>query len=157
MAADFEQLCTFSVAGLTLGVDVRKVQEVMQPQGMTRVPTAAPAIRGLINLRGQIVTAIDLRYRLGLPPSDGTREAMNVVIRSDDGAVSFLVDEIGDVLDVDRQAFDVPPSTIPQSLRELLLGVVRLDGRLLLVLDPGKVLETGPGDNEPAHAAARHA
>jgi purine-binding chemotaxis protein CheW len=144
-----QQLCTFSVAGLSLGVDVLKVQEVMLPQEMTRVPTAPPVVTGLINLRGHIVTAIDLRRRLGLPAAGSGSGAMNVVIRSDDGPVSFLVDEIGEVIEVDPGSYATPPTTIPHDLRELVLGVVRLEGRLLLAIDPERVLDP-PGDHRHA-------
>src|SRR5215472_3136729 len=92
-----QQLCTFYLDGLLFGVEVHKVQEVIRYQAMTRVPLASQVIGGLINLRGQIVTAIDLRRRLGLAERTAKQLPMNVVVRSDDGAVSFLVDEIGDV------------------------------------------------------------
>src|SRR3954470_2572371 len=94
------QFSTFFVADLFFGVDVLRVQEVLRFQQMTRVPQAPEVIEGLINLRGQIVPAIDMRRRLGLPPRTGGQVPTNVVIRTDDGAVSLLVDEIGDVLDV---------------------------------------------------------
>jgi purine-binding chemotaxis protein CheW len=89
------------VADLFFGVDVLRVQEVLRFQQMTRVPQAPEVIEGLINLRGQIVTAIDMRRRLRLPPRAGDQTPMNMVVRTEDGAVSLLVDEIGDVLDVD--------------------------------------------------------
>ena len=93
------QVCTFSLDHLFLGIEVLQVQEVIRAQALTRVPLAHRAVRGLINLRGQIVTAIDLRERLGLPAQPDGRESMNVVLRTDEGAVSLLVDEIGDVLE----------------------------------------------------------
>ena len=96
------QFSTFFVADLFFGVDVLRVQEVLRFQQMTRVPQAPEVIEGLINLRGQIVTAIDMRRRLRLPPRAGDQTPMNMVVRTEDGAVSLLVDEIGDVLDVDR-------------------------------------------------------
>ena len=89
------QFSTFFVADLFFGVDVLRVQEVLRFQQMTHVPQAPGVIEGLINLRGQIVTAIDLRRRLGLPPRSGDQMPMNMVVRTDDGAVSLLVDEIG--------------------------------------------------------------
>src|SRR5579883_2746531 len=89
------QLSTFFVADLFFGVDVLCVQEILRCQQMTRVPQAPAVIEGLINLRGQIVTAIDMRRRLGLPPRSGSQMPTNVVVRNDEGAVSLLVDEIG--------------------------------------------------------------
>ena len=96
--ADERQYCTFYLDGHYFGVDVLKVQEVIRYQEMTRVPLAPPVVRGLINLRGQIVTAIDLRRRLDLPDRPADQLPVNVVVQTDDGAVSLLVDEIGDVL-----------------------------------------------------------
>ena len=94
------------------GVDAQTVQEVIRYQEMTRVPKAPPSVSGLINLRGQIVTAIDLRTRLGLKPRAAGKLPMNVVVRSDDGAVSLLVDQIGDVIEVDADNFETPPDTL---------------------------------------------
>ena len=86
------QFSTFFVADLFFGVDVLRVQEVLRFQQMTRVPQAPEVIEGLINLRGQIVTAIDMRRRLRLPPRGGDQTPMNIVVRTEDGAVSLLVD-----------------------------------------------------------------
>jgi purine-binding chemotaxis protein CheW len=130
-----KQFATFHLHGLFLGVDVLKVQEVIRYQEMTPVPIAPPMIRGLINLRGQIITAIDLRRRLDLPDRSGDQLPMNVVIRTDDGGVSLLVDEIGDVVEVNESLFETVPETLSGSARDLLEGVYKLDGRLLLILD----------------------
>src|SRR6266851_5692622 len=103
------QFCTFLVDNLFLGIEVRQVQEVIRYQEMTRVPLAAPVVQGLINLRGQIVTALDLRRRLELADRPAGQLPMNVVMRTTEGATSFLVDRIGDVLEVDENAFEPPP------------------------------------------------
>jgi purine-binding chemotaxis protein CheW len=138
------QFCTFSLGDLFLGIEVLKVQEVIRAQAMTRVPLAQRAIRGLINLRGQIVTAIDLRERLGLPALADGREPMNVVVRTDEGAVSLLVDEIGDVLETDPANYEDPPETLSQAARQLIRGVYKQPDRLLLVLDTDKALGLEP-------------
>lgn len=138
------QFCTFVLGDLFLGIEVHAVQEVIRAQMMTRVPLAQRAIRGLINLRGQIVTAIDLRERLGLPPLETGREPMNVVVRTADGAVSLLVDEIGDVLEAGVEQYEDPPETLPAWARELITGVYKLPDRLLLVLDAEKTLTLDP-------------
>lgn len=135
-----KQFSTFVVDRLLFGVEVEKVQEVIRYQAMTRVPLAPPVVKGLINLRGQIVTAVDLRGRLGLPPRATSDLPMNVVIRHDDGAVSLLVDEIGDVLEVEEEAFELPPGTLAGEMRELVRGVYKLKGSLLISLDTDKVL-----------------
>src|SRR5215471_16664583 len=107
------QFATFFVADLFFGIDVLCVQEVLRYQQMTRVPQAPEVIEGLINLRGQIVTAVDMRRRLGLPPRVGGQTPTNLVVRNEDGAVSLLVDEIGDVLNVTMDTFEPPPTTMP--------------------------------------------
>lgn len=135
------QFCTFAVGELLFGVDVRQVQEVIRFQELTRVPLAAADVGGLINLRGQIVTAIDLRQRLRLPPGQG--RPMNVVIHTDDGAVSLQVDEIGDVLDLGPDTFEPMPATLTGPARTLAGGVHKLDGRLLLLLDTARAVAGG--------------
>ncbi|MGD1093042.1 MAG: chemotaxis protein CheW [Bryobacteraceae bacterium] len=134
------RFATFSVANMFCGIDVGQVQEVLKHQDMTPVPLAPGVIQGLINLRGQIVTAIDLRRRFRLPEGTGGREAMNMVLRCDGGAVSLLVDSIGDVLEVDGAEHEPPPSTMDPFHRELVEAVFKLDGKLLLALDTAKVL-----------------
>ena len=133
--SDCKQFTTFFLDGLFFGVEVRKVQEVIRYQEMTRVPIAPPMIQGLINLRGQIVTAIDLRRRLELPPRPEGKLPMNVVLRTDEGAVSLLVDEIGDVVEIQDEAYERPPETLQGVARELVTGVYKLKDRLLLILD----------------------
>lgn len=140
-APSAHQYATFHVSGLFFGVEVRKVQEVLCAQQMTRVPLAPDVIRGLINLRGQIVTAVDMRRRLELPPPPEGREPMNVVLRAEEGAVSLLVDEIGDVLEVPSSGFEAPPPNLPAAQRQLIQGVYKLDDRLLLVLACEHVLD----------------
>jgi len=132
---DCKQFATFFLNGLFLGVEVLKVQEVIRYQEMTRVPIAPAMIQGLINLRGQIVTAIDLRRRLELPPRPEGQLPMNVVVRTDDGAVSLLVDEIGDVLEIPDDTYERTPETLTGVARELVRGVYKLKERLLLILD----------------------
>ena len=138
------QYSTFRLAENWYAVDVLQVQEIIRPQEMTRVPLASPVVSGLINLRGQLVTALDLRRRLDLAPRTDGREPMNVVIRTAEGPVSLLVDEIGDVLEIDSKDLEVPPETVEPGLRALLTSVARLDGRLLLLLDLEAVMELSP-------------
>lgn len=137
------QFSTFFVDDLFFGVDVLDVQEVLRAQQMTPVPQAPGVIEGLINLRGQIVTAIDMRRRLLLPPRDATQTPMNIVVRTSDGAVSLLVDEIGDVLDTDAATYEQTPENLDESARQLIRGVYKLKDRLLLVLDTERAVEVG--------------
>jgi purine-binding chemotaxis protein CheW len=136
-----EQFSTFFVADLFFGVDVLNVQEVLRFQPTTPVPQAPEVIEGLINLRGQIVTAIDMRRRLRLPTRPGDKSPMNMVVRTADGAVSLLVDEIGDVLDMDAATYEPAPENLDPAARELIRGVYKLKGRLLLILDAERTVD----------------
>jgi purine-binding chemotaxis protein CheW len=142
---DDRQYCTFFLDGHYFGIDVLQVQEVIRYQEMTRVPLAPAVVRGLINLRGQIVTAIDLRRRLDLPDRPAGERPVNVVVQTDDGPVSLLVDEIGDVLRVPEGAFERPPETLRGAARELIRGAYKLDGRLLLILDTERAVNPADG------------
>lgn len=133
------QLCTFRIDGILFGVEVTHVQEVLRAQAMTPVPLANAAVSGLINLRGQIVTAIDMRARLQLQPREGELP-MNVVLRTADGVVSLLVDEIGDVVQTDESTFERVPETTDALLKELVSGVYKIEHRLLLLLDVDRVM-----------------
>lgn len=137
-----QQLCTFFVDGLFLGVEVEKVQEVIRYQEMTNVPLAPRVIGGLINLRGQIVTAVDLRRRLDLHERSAGEFPMNVVVQTDDGAMSLLVDDIGDVVEVDTESFESALDTLTGVTRELIRGVYKLDKQLLLLLDTEKAVSS---------------
>lgn len=139
--AENHQFCTFFLDDFLLGVEVRQVQEVIRYQEMTRVPLAPPVVRGLINLRGQIVTAIDLRRRLELRDRPADRLPMNVVIRTADGPVSLLVDEIGDVVEVADDVYERPPETLHGPARGLIQGAYKLPDRLLLILDIEKAVQ----------------
>jgi len=142
--AKTQQFCTFFLEDQFFGVPVQQVQEVIRYQEMTRVPLVPPVIRGLINLRGQIVMAIDLRRRFGMADRPPTQLPMNVVVRTEDGAVSFLVDEIGDVLEVEDDTFEQPPETLQGPAQDLVRGVYKLQDRLMLVLHT----ERAVGDRE---------
>ncbi|MDY7101963.1 MAG: chemotaxis protein CheW [Actinomycetota bacterium] len=134
------QFSTFTVADHLFGIEVLRVQEVIRHLEMTPVPLASRDISGLINLRGQIVTAIDLREKLDMPQRTDGKLPMNVVVRSEESSVSLLVDAIGDVIEVDQDAFERPPETMEGVARHLIRGAYKLDGRLLLVLDIERVL-----------------
>jgi purine-binding chemotaxis protein CheW len=133
--ANTSQFCTFYLDKLLFGVELKGVQEVIRSLEMTTVPLAPRVVSGLINLRGQIVTAVNLRQRLELETAPAGTAVMNVVVRSVDGAVSLLVDEIGDVVEVEETTFEPPPETMRSSVRDIVLGIHKLKGRLLHVLD----------------------
>jgi purine-binding chemotaxis protein CheW len=139
--ASTQQLCTFFLKDQFFGLPVQQVQEVIRFQEMTRVPLAPAVIRGLINLRGQIVLAVDLRRRLRMESRPDSELPMNVVVRTDEGAVSLLVDEIGDVLEVTEDGFEPPPGNVHGDLRSMILGVYKLEQKLLHVLDTVKACQ----------------
>ncbi len=129
------RLVTFTLDGRLYGVDVSLVQEVLRGQPQTRIPLAPSSVSGLINLRGQVLSAIELRARLGLPDRSRDQEAMLVVVRVQGEAVALRVDSIGAVIDVDDEQFELPPDTLTGPAREFLLGAYKLEDRLLLALD----------------------
>jgi len=130
-----KQVCTFTLNDMLFGIEVLFVQEILRPQPMTRVPLAPSVVRGLINLRGQIITAVDLRERLGLPRAPKYLPGMNLVVRLPDETVSFIVDDVGEVLDLPDNQFEDVPVTLQQSIRAVTSGVYKLKDRVLLHLD----------------------
>lgn len=137
----WRQFCTFYLDNLLFGVDLHDVQEVMCYLDITQIPLAPPVVEGLINLRGQIVTALNLRRQLELSPRSDEARPMSVVVRSDEGAISLLVDEVGDVIEVEDSTFEPPPETLQESMRSMIVGVYKLKDRLLHVLDTAKACE----------------
>ena len=134
-------LCTFQVAELYLGLDIASVQEVLRGQSVTRLPHAAQSVRGIINLRGRIIPAIDLRRCLDLAAAPEGAARATLVVRAPD-AVSLLVDEVEDVVEIQEAALEPVPETMRPQMREVLRGVVQRADRLLLELDLGRVLRT---------------
>lgn len=133
------QYCTFFLDNLLFGIESQRIQEVIRYLELTEVPLAPASVSGLMNLRGQIVVAIDLRRRLRL--SDRTSEVapVCVVVRTPDGSVSLLVDDIGDVVEVNEESFEPPPETLHGDLRLVIVGVHKLDRQLMHVLDADRV------------------
>ncbi|HEX9467022.1 MAG TPA: chemotaxis protein CheW [Acidimicrobiia bacterium] len=133
----------FSVDNLTIGVDIDRVQEVLYAETMTPVPLANESVAGILNLRGQIVTVIDARARLGLAPrpvTESAESAPHVVIRSASEAISLVVDRAGDVVDVDEDSLEDVPATVNGTIKNFIRGVHKIDGALLLVLDHDRAL-----------------
>ena len=142
------ELCTFELDGLLFGIDVQQTQEIITDQPVTPVPLAAHMVRGLVNLRGQIVTAIDLRECLGLAARPEGSRMVNLIVQHEGEPVSFLVDRMGDVISVDGSMFEPSPETLDRAVIELIRGACKLSDRLLLILDAGQIVR---------HAAALHA
>lgn len=140
-AGDEEQLVTMMVDDQLFGIPILRVQDIVEPQQITPVPRAPSAIAGVLNLRGRIVTVIDLRECLGAPAASEDRRLMSVTVEHKGDLFTLLVDSIGDVRSLPRAAFDKPPVTLDQRMRRLCSGVFRLEGQLLAVLDVEKVLD----------------
>jgi purine-binding chemotaxis protein CheW len=134
------QLSTFHVGKYLFGVDVALVQEIVRLRYMTPVPLASQDVAGLINLRGEVLTAIDLRSRLGLRPSTDQKERVNVVIRLEEEPMSLLVDEIDGVVELSGIPFEQTPSTVDDQVRDLLLGAYTLPDKLLLALNVESII-----------------
>jgi purine-binding chemotaxis protein CheW len=133
-------LCSFWLQDLFFGIEVLTVQEVIRQHDFTPVPLASDVVTGLMNLRGQIITIVDLRLRLGLPARDAGVQPMHMVVQTDGGPVSFAVDRIGDVVQVSSDAFETPPGNLTEEASDLILGAHKLENVLLLELDAGRVL-----------------
>jgi purine-binding chemotaxis protein CheW len=137
------QYATFEVADQLFGLEVNRVQEVLSFSEYTPVPLAPDYVGGLFNLRGQVIAALDLQVRLGLPPRDLTAgEAMNVIVRLEDESVSLLVDRIGDVVELDDAAAEPPPDTLAGPIRDLITATFPVEGRLMLALDARAAVRT---------------
>jgi purine-binding chemotaxis protein CheW len=144
------QLCTFVVNDLSFGVDVNDVQEVIRFQRVTPVPLADHALRGLINLRGQVVPAVDMRRRLNLPDREADDLPINIVLRTNDGLVSLLVDEIVDVVEVDPNMYEPRPEAVCGPVWHLIDSIYKLPERLLLVLNTERAVGVNWAELESA-------
>jgi purine-binding chemotaxis protein CheW len=132
---------TIVIAGQLFGIPVLQVRDVLGPQRITRVPLAPPEIAGSLNLRGRIVTAIDIRIRLGLPDAEDATGRMSVVVDHGGELYSLMVDSVGEVLSLSEASFERNPATLDARWREVAAGIYRLDGKLLIVLDVGRLLD----------------
>lgn len=137
---DSDEYVTMTVAGQLFGIPVLKVQDVLGSQKLARIPLAPPEVAGSLNLRGRIVTAIDVRIRLGLPPRPDDMQGMSVVVYQGDELYSLLIDQVGEVLSLPRANFEANPPTLEPRWRELSTGIYRLDGKLMVVIDIDRLL-----------------
>lgn len=135
-----QEFVTVRLSGQLLGIPVLAVQDVLSPQQITRIPLAPPWVAGVLNLRGRIVTAIDLRHRLGLPDRRDEGKDMSVVVENRGEPYSLQIDSIGDVLDLSNETMEKNPVTLDQRWREVSRGIYRLESELLAILDVEKLL-----------------
>lgn len=134
-------LCTFWLDELFFGVDVRDVQEILRDADVTPIPHAPPSVAGLINLRGQIATTLDLRIRLGVNATTEHALSNHVVVRSGGEQVSLLVDRIGEVIEVGPDLYEPPPVTMRDEVTDLIIGTYKLTEELLLVVDVPRLVD----------------
>ena len=147
--SDAREYVTAMVAGELIGLPILQVQDVFVPEGITRVPLAPPEIAGVINLRGRIVTLIDLRSRLGMPPREADAPVMAIGVEAGGESFGLLIDSIGEVLQLADVEREPNPVHLDARLARVSTGIHRLEGRLLMVIDVDRVLEI-----EAAAAAA---
>jgi purine-binding chemotaxis protein CheW len=136
----YQVLVTLTVANQLCGIPVLAVRDVLGEQAITRIPLAPPEIAGSLNLRGRIVTAIDLRQRLRLPPAPLGQKRMSVVAEQSGELYALLVDQVSEVMSLDTAAFERNPPTLERNWAEYSTGIFRLEGRLLVMLDAPKLL-----------------
>ena len=141
--ADLRQFVTFTIGGQLCGIPVLQVRDVLASQEITTIPLAPPEITGSLNLRGRIVTSVDLRVRLGLPTGDVGQDRMNVVVEHHGELYSLIIDSVGEVLELSSEILERAPATLDASWSRFSNGIYRLDDGLLLVLDIDSVLDIG--------------
>jgi purine-binding chemotaxis protein CheW len=142
-SSEHRDYVTMSIGGQLFGIPVLKVQDVLGPQTITRVPLAPVEVAGSLNLRGRIVTAVDVRLRLGLPKRDSDKAAMSVVVEHENELYSLLVDSVGEVLSLESRDYQRNPPTLNPRLREFSDGIYRLNDSLLVVLSVSSLLNFG--------------
>jgi purine-binding chemotaxis protein CheW len=138
--SDSEEYVTSLIDGQLFGIPVLSVQDVLGPQALANIPLAPPEVAGSLNLRGRIVTAIDLRKRLGMDPAD-REKSMSIVVDHHGELYSLLIDEVGEVLRVPMQNYERNPATLDPRWRDVSQGIFRLDGRLLVILQVQRLLD----------------
>ena len=135
------QFCTFYLGKNLYGIDVLEVQEVIRQQEVTKVPLAPAVIRGLINLRGNIVSTIDMRRLLKMEPFESEEQSINVITRVAGGLVSLLVDQVGDVIDAPEDRLESLPATVKTEAQKIITKVCKLPGNLLMILNPSRIID----------------
>ncbi len=138
-----EDFVTFTIAGQYFGISVLKVRDILSSYQITPMPLAPPEITGSLNLRGRVVTAIDLRLRIGLPPRPAGTDSMSVVAENDGELYSLMVDSVGEVLALSTADYERNPPTLDPKFRVFSDGIFRLDEQLLVVLEVNRLLSYG--------------
>ena len=140
---NLNEYVTAMIGGQLFGLPIRQVQDVFLPERITRGPLAPGEIAGVLNLRGRIVTLIDMRDRLGLAPREADAPFMAVGVESRDESYGLLIDSVGEVLKLDDTMREPNPINLDPRLARVSAGIHRLDGQLLMLIDVDRVLESG--------------
>jgi len=138
---NLENFVTFIIKDQMFGIPVLQVQDILTPNNIASIPLAPPEVKGSINLRGRIVTVIDVRVRLGLKKREGNHQNMGVTIEHRHELYTLLVDQVGDVIGLENHLYENNPSTLDPLWREFASGVYRLEGKLMVVLDVERLLD----------------
>lgn len=139
--APSKEYLTVAIGNQLFGIPVMQVQDVLREQKVTKIPLASPEVAGSLNLRGRIVTAIDVRRRLNMPDTDKPTSSMSVVVEHDNELFSLIIDSVGDVLRFKDINFDKNPSTLDPLWRDISTGIYQLEDELLVIMDVSKLLE----------------
>ena len=139
-ASTTREFVTLKLCGQLFGIPVLDVHDVLNAQKMTKIPLAPPSVAGVLNLRGRIVTAIDLRVHLGFPARDDEEKSMSVVVEHNGDPYSLLIDTVGEVLALPNSDYEKSPVTLDERLRGVCGGVYRLDNEILVVLEVDTLL-----------------
>jgi purine-binding chemotaxis protein CheW len=134
---------TVMLGGQLFGLPISRVQDVFMPERLTRVPLAPPEVAGVLNLRGRIVTAIDMRGRLALPQRDDKRPPMAIGIECKGESYGLVIDAVGEVVTLDESAREPNPVNLDAALARISAGIHRLERQLLVILDVDRVLDIG--------------
>ncbi len=137
-----KELLTVIIAGQRFGIPILQVQDVLRPQKVTRVPLAPPEVSGSLNLRGRVVTAIDVRKRLGLEARENDAPGMSVVVEHQNELYSLIIDRVGDVMKLPQESYENNPATLDPLWRSISMGIFRLENELLVIIDVPKLLTT---------------
>lgn len=138
-----EEFVTVTIANQLFGFPIEQVQDVFKPDAITEVPLAAPEVAGVLNLRGRIVTAIDMRKRLNLPPRENSATRMAVGIESKGESYGIVIDEVGEVLRLPRSTFEANPANLDPRWASISTGVQRLEDELMVLIDVERLLDIG--------------
>jgi purine-binding chemotaxis protein CheW len=143
LTQDSKEFVTVYIADQLFGIPVEIIHDVFQPQAITEVPLSGPEVGGVLNLRGKIVTALDVRHRLGLEPRDKTKKCMAVGIEKNGESYGILIDRVGEVLRLSNDAYERNPANLDSRWREFSKGIYRLEGELLVIFDVELLLDVG--------------